>query len=641
MNDKLLKTRYSNTEDMYQHFVLEMSPVSVLELLSVYNLKAEDLTGNFNVDINLLEGLHNKHEESHHSRVISKVSALHLTKVLSQWPATLTWLEFNEQINRLLIAWLEDYKNGATLDTGLIIVSHLLLNKPLENNCISPSDSILTTQSNTKFNLLMMHLIAKITNQLDQYRFNYIENIDIQSGLPNQLFLLKILQQKIASRCQADINSHHDRKHFGLIIVNLNLTTSQKNQTDTITTQLIKSAADVIHKNINDDSTLFLVGENELGVLVDNLNFTTQINLIVAKIANGFEHALPTAASSMIIKPYFGCVSSFNLEDDSIINPVTDAIQSMPIDSAGIEEIASVFYGYAKLALNHAIANNYQVEVYDYHIKNVATNLHALDEAIIEALQQNTLSIHLQPIITLPHEDCLNAEILIRWQHPEWHDVSAMRLIDTIYKKGFGKVFIRWLINTTCQVIGELIATHQQPIALTINLSMNDLLNDDLPDLLAQSIALWDISAEHLIIEITESDFLVDEVRAGMVIDKIAQLGCKLALDDFGTGYSSMARLRNMPIHFVKIDQSFVRSIAHSSQDKYIVQSIIELAQSLGKQVVAEGVEDQACLTLLKEMGCEKVQGYVYAKPMPSEDFSHWLTLYKHKRQVLNPDLIR
>lgn len=625
---------------MYQHFVIEMPPVALLELLNLYHLKANDVKGNFNLDTSLLQALNSNQYTTPHAEVISEVNSLHLTKILAQWPATLSWLEFNQHINSLLLAWLEDYKAGASLDTGLMLVAHLSLHTSQEDEDTSPARPDSISQISAAFNQLMLHLIAKVTNQLDQYRFNYIENFDLTSNLPNQHFLLKILQKKIANRFQDQLASYHDHQHFGLIVINLNLSSAQRSQQDAASALVIKSAANLIHQNTNDDATLFMLGGNELGILVENLNFTAQLNLIVARLANAFEHALPIAGSSMIIKPYFGCVGSFNLEEDTTINPDLNAIKAIPTPRITVEEQALIFYGYAKLALNYAIANHYQVEVYDYHIKNTSSNLHALDEAIIEALQQNALSIHLQPIITLPHENCLNAEILIRWQHPEWQDVSAMRLIDTIYKKGFGKVFIRWLINTTCQVIGELITAHQQPIVLTMNLSVNDLLDDDLPDLLAQSIALWDISAEHLIIEITESDFLVDEVRAGVVIDKIAQLGCKLALDDFGTGYSSMARLRNMPIDFVKIDQSFVRNIAHSSQDKYIVQSIVELAQSLGKQVVAEGVEDHACLTLLKEMGCEKVQGYVYAKPMPSEDFSDWLSLYAHKRQVLNPDFI-
>jgi EAL domain-containing protein (putative c-di-GMP-specific phosphodiesterase class I) len=260
--------------------------------------------------------------------------------------------------------------------------------------------------------------------------------------------------------------------------------------------------------------------------------------------------------------------------------------------------------------------------------------MHLLDEAIIEALQQNELSIHLQPIVSINYaagstEICKSAEVLLRWSNQTWQSISPARLIDVIYKKGFGKVFIRWLINNACQRCAELISTYQYHISLTINLSSTDLLDADLPELLAQSIELWGIPAESLIIEITESDVLVDEVRVVQVLDKIKLLGCKLALDDFGTGYSSMARLRNMPINIVKIDQSFVKNISNSTQDKEIVQSIVKLAHSLGKEVVAEGVEDLACLNILQKMKCDKIQGYFYGKPMSFDEFILWLNAFE------------
>ena len=174
---------------------------------------------------------------------------------------------------------------------------------------------------------------------------------------------------------------------------------------------------------------------------------------------------------------------------------------------------------------------------------------------------------------------------------------------------------------------------HQRNMLLTINLCSTDLLDEDLPELLTQSIALWNIPAENLVIEITETDLLADEEKVAQVLDEIVSLGCKLALDDFGTGYSSMARLRNMPIHLVKIDQSFVRHIADSTEDREIVTSILKLAHSLGKEVVAEGVEDAACLQLLRMMKCDKIQGYFYSKPLAFEEFTMWLNTFELSHQ--------
>jgi len=128
---------------------------------------------------------------------------------------------------------------------------------------------------------------------------------------------------------------------------------------------------------------------------------------------------------------------------------------------------------------------------------------------------------------------------------------------------------------------------------------------------------------------------LLDEKKAMSVINRISQLGCSFALDDFGTGYSSMTRLRNMPISLVKIDQSFVKQIEQSPQDREIVLSIIQLAHSLGKTVVAEGVEELSCLKILTEMQCDKIQGYYYSKSMSPNDFNIWLSNFQNQSTLL------
>lgn len=611
---------YASLSSMYQDFLIELPPVALMALLTEYGLKADDVKGNYIVDsqtlaslhANLTESVEESHKVNQSLSVSSKQALLTLqsAKLLAAWPQQISWLQFNDYINAFLLAWLNDYKLGVSIDDAFKILNCLAIQKSLttENSEATSPAAIVSAQYqiNAKFQRFMMHLIARVTSQLDQYKFHYIQNFDIETNLPNEQLMQKFIHQRLEENYHQQ-HQAQDNAHVGLIVVNLNINFDEESQLNTSASVLLKAAVQLIERHLNADATIFRVGTSELGILLTNLHFPAQINLIASRLAHAFESALPIDNITLILKPYFGCVGAFNL------------------DASNKRYSAIGFYEHARLALHHAMIKEYQIEVYDAHITASFSNMHALDEAIINALQQNELTIYLQPIVTLPAEICMNAEILLRWDNNKWQDISPARLIDSIYKKGFGKVFIRWLINTACQAVSALIANHQRSVALTVNLSVTDLLDTDLPELLTQSIALWDMPAENLIIEITESDILVDEVRAASVIDEIVSLGCKLALDDFGTGYSSMARLRNMPIDFVKIDQSFVRNIANSSQDKEIVHSVIKLAHSLGKQVVAEGVEDQACLDILKEMHCEKIQGYYYAKPMNFEDFNAWL----------------
>ena len=166
---------------------------------------------------------------------------------------------------------------------------------------------------------------------------------------------------------------------------------------------------------------------------------------------------------------------------------------------------------------------------------------------------------------------------------------------------------------------------HNLKIYLTINLRAEDLYDMELPHLLSQAIALWKIDAKDLILEITENGILEYNESSTSVISQLSEIGIRFALDDFGTGFSSLSRLRTMPIDLIKIDQSFVRDIAHSKDDFEIVQSIAMLAKSLGKEVLVEGVEDKECLALVKKLNIDKCQGYYFAKPMPYEQFIEWV----------------
>jgi diguanylate cyclase len=588
-NLSLMHVHQSNISSQYQDFVVDLSPSLLLQIMRSYDLKSADISGEYTFDIATVNQLIET------SAFINANSALNtLLAGMKQWPKQLSWLQFNQHINDMLIAWLSDYKAGADLDAAFFLARNLHLK----------------SSKSAGFQSLLMHLLARTTNQLDQYKFNYIQNFDLETGLPNQKLMLRMLEQ----------NLHWDTKtlqfssaHLGLILINLNINFEEASQLNAASSDLVLAAIQIIQQHLSDDATLFHVGPSELAIMVGNLNFPAQLNLITSKLSHAFESELPLENTTLILKPFFGAISTFNSQTNAL-----------------------AMHEHARLTLHHAILKNEQVKIYDQHITSSFMNTHLLDEAIIEALQQNELAIYLQPIVSIPHEICGSVEVLLRWPSQQWQTISPVKLIDTIYKKGFGKVFIRWLINSACRQCAELITLYQRKISLTINLCGKDLLDADLPELLAQAITLWDIPAECLVIEITESDLLIDETLAMQIIDKFILLGCKLALDDFGTGYSSMARLRNMPIDFVKIDQSFVRNIASSKEDRAIVQSVVKLAHSLGKAVIAEGVEDLDCLNILQEMKCEKIQGYYYAKPMSCDDFIIWLDKFEASKQALS-----
>jgi EAL domain-containing protein (putative c-di-GMP-specific phosphodiesterase class I) len=161
---------------------------------------------------------------------------------------------------------------------------------------------------------------------------------------------------------------------------------------------------------------------------------------------------------------------------------------------------------------------------------------------------------------------------------------------------------------------------------VAVNLSPNGLHDSTLPEVVARLLGQTGVPAASLILELTESSIMSDPTGSMLTLDALHGIGVKLAIDDFGTGYSSLGRLRELPIHEVKIDKSFVQRIGVDHRDRAVVRSAIQLGHALDLAVVAEGVEDAATLTTLAKEGCNGVQGYFISKPLPPDEFEAWLT---------------
>ena len=581
-------------------FSIEVSPTILLQRLNQYGLKATEIIGQYAVSqANLIEFANLKQSES---------QSLNCLEVINVWPTTLNWAQFVQLIQQLQEAWLHDYKFGANIEIIFLIARSITLNHTDEKS-----------QAKLKFQCFLMHTLSSLTHAFERHQYRFIQYFDLETDLPNQQFLLNTLQQYSNDN---HVSALAETKQLGILMINLNINFEEAShhsqQLSAMSVDIVNSAISVIKHHLNSKINLFRTSTQELALVVHQLKDSTQLQLIAVRLAHAFEEPLPLENLTLILKPFFGGISSLQHQ----VSPLS-MLES------------------AKIALHQAFYNDQQIEVHNSLITNAMLNQHELDEEIISALQENELDLYLQPLVSFEYnqsaitEYCAGGEFLLRWPNSTRGFVSPARLIDTIYKKGFGKIFIRWLIHTTCRRCAELMDTQQRRFSFTINLSSNDLLDEDLPELLIQSIALWNIPADQIIIEITETDLLVNEEIVEKVLNQMVSLGFRLALDDFGTGYSSMARLRNMPIHLVKIDQSFVRNIAHSIEDRAIVQSILELAHSLGKEVVAEGVEDIKTLNILKEMQCNKIQGYFYSKPIAFDHFIPWLTEFEasHPKQ--------
>lgn len=244
-------------------------------------------------------------------------------------------------------------------------------------------------------------------------------------------------------------------------------------------------------------------------------------------------------------------------------------------------------------------------------------------EALRLALQQETLELHLQPQVELDSGRCTGGELLLRWRGTDGAWLAPLTIIEMIEENGWRTTYTDWLIRNAMRVASELDAAGIG-VGLSFNLTAADMVDDDLPELLAQRLATWQIPGQRFTLELTESALMLDREKGLAIMSRLRQLGCRLALDDFGTGYSSLSYLVSLPINEIKIDRSFVMAMFNSPDSLRVVSTIIDLARDLGMQPLAEGVETEMQRTQLLTLGCEAAQGYLYAKPMPVDEFIAW-----------------
>jgi EAL domain-containing protein (putative c-di-GMP-specific phosphodiesterase class I) len=217
------------------------------------------------------------------------------------------------------------------------------------------------------------------------------------------------------------------------------------------------------------------------------------------------------------------------------------------------------------------------------------------------------------------------AEALLRWNHPLWGNVPPDEFIPLAEHTGLIKPLTRFVVETA---VRQCVAWRDAgtPVVVAVNISMRNLLEPELADTVARTLVQAGLPASMLKLEVTESAIVSDPERAISALQKLVDLGLLVSVDDFGTGYSSLTRLRSLPVQEVKVDRSFVRHLAEREDDQAIVRAVIGLGHDLGLRVVAEGVEDDPSWRLLRELGCDLVQGYFLARPMPREAMTTWLS---------------
>ncbi|MBW2466123.1 MAG: EAL domain-containing protein, partial [Deltaproteobacteria bacterium] len=423
------------------------------------------------------------------------------------------------------------------------------------------------------------------------YHLVYNDNL---TNLPNRLLLQDRLSRMMMKA---------KRNNTYVAILFLDLDRFKKiNETlgHDIGDKLLLVVAGRLENCVRKSDTVARLGGDEFAVLLDDLNDVKFVAVIARKI-------LQSLSKPIMIQEY-------ELYATSSIG-----ISLYPDDGEDVD----ILLRCADIALYRAKdsgKNNYRYYTADMNTRAVEFLL--LESGLRKALENEELVVFYQPLINLKDNKLIGMEALIRWQHPEKGMIPPGDFIPLAEETGLIVPIGEWVLRTACNQNKKWQNLGYPPVKVSVNMSGLQFNKENLAEKIHAVLKEIDISPEYLSIEITESVIMQDVKSTVTKLMQLHEMGVSLSIDDFGTGYSSLSYLKLFPIDNLKIDRSFVNNITSDSTDSAIAASVIQLAHSMNLKVVAEGVETEEQLEILRQQGCDYVQGFLFSKPLTAEEFA-------------------
>lgn len=277
-----------------------------------------------------------------------------------------------------------------------------------------------------------------------------------------------------------------------------------------------------------------------------------------------------------------------------------------------------------KAAKNNIVTN---VLFYKEQFKDTLYNRKFIEENMQAAITERQFMMYLQPKYSIAKNEIIGAEALIRWHHPERGMIYPDQFIPIIEENGFIKKVDYYIWEEACRFLARCREAGVDFCPVSVNMSRVHLLDDECIQVLADMIEEYSISKKLLELEITET---ADNQQVSMKALQLKEEGFTLLMDDFGSGYSSLNILLETPFDVIKLDRKFIENMTVSNKGRMILEQVVSMADKLELGLLAEGVETKEQTELLQSIGCDQVQGYYYAKPMPAEDFFELLLKQKN-----------
>jgi diguanylate cyclase (GGDEF)-like protein/PAS domain S-box-containing protein len=449
---------------------------------------------------------------------------------------------------------------------------------------------------------------------------------DAHSRTPNLIFQI----QDITDRKQAEERLHHDAFHDAL--------TGLPNRA--LFTDHVKLAIARLQRRADQIFAVLYLDLDRFKVINDSLGHMGGDQLLVG-IARRLESCLRPGDTIARIGGDEFTILLEDIGDGSTVTQIAERIQSevsAPFNLSGREVFSTVSMGIALSSkeyerpediLRDADTAMYRAktmgkarhEYFDTRMHSQALKLLQLETDLRRALERKEFMVVYQPIMSLETGRLCGFEALIRWPHPERGLISPIDFIPLAEETGMIVQIGEWVLREACKQMHrwQLIFPTDPATFMCVNLSVKQFSQQDLIDKVAAILRETNLAPTSLKLEITESAVMENVETATKMLNQLRELGVQLAMDDFGTGYSSLSNLHSFPINTLKIDRSFITRMVENNENAEIVRTISGLAQNLGMDVVAEGVETQEQLEILRSLGCKYGQGYFFSKPLDAQ----------------------
>ena len=395
-----------------------------------------------------------------------------------------------------------------------------------------------------------------------------------------------------------------DNAQFGIIAIDLSRFSRVNESLGPMAgDELLITVAKRLKSSLRQGDVLARIGGNDFAIFARLNNGLSDALHIVQRIREALSSPIRLSDLQIRVDCAIGCALSIDLQDDP-------------------DDVVRKAQAAVKIAKRSG-----KVEIYRNGVLKEAQRRFSIESRLREALAHGGLTLAYQPLIHLQTGEITGFEALARWNDPELGHVPPVEFIAVAEESGLITSLGRWAAYEAAQALSRWDVRFGQPlpVGVNVNLSPIQMARDDVASMFEEALRYSGIAGSRLTAELTESAIIADPDKARKLLFALKDLQMPIAMDDFGTGFSNLASLHSLPIDILKIDRSFVSSMAEDRDKAVIVRTILSLAESLNLKVTAEGIETQELALALQQMGCWQGQGYYFAKPMTEADaFDYW-----------------